>query len=95
MDVLDADELEFNIGVIVFIFVAFSCSPVRNCIQLERHVLHRQNILSEEQNNFYTILIVVHKHIARMFSRFSCEHIQLAKRSLENKAHLNTYRMVL
>lgn len=73
MDVLDADELEFNIGVIVFIFVAFSCSPVCNCIQLERHLLRHQHILSEEEDNFknkvrlYTILIVIHKHAARVF----------------------------
>lgn len=43
VDVLDADELEFNVGVVVFVFVAFSCSSVCDCIQLERHLYH-QNI---------------------------------------------------
>lgn len=45
MDVLDANELEFNVGVVVFIFVAFSCSSVSNCIQLQRHLINRQNTL--------------------------------------------------
>lgn len=36
VDVLDADELELNVGVIVFVFIAFSCSPVCKRIQLER-----------------------------------------------------------
>lgn len=48
MDVLDADELEFNVGVVVFIFVAFSCSSVCDCIQLERHLIDRQNILKKK-----------------------------------------------
>lgn len=36
VDVLNADELEFNVGVIVFIFVALSCSPVCERVQLEK-----------------------------------------------------------
>lgn len=35
VDVLNADELEFNVGVVVFIFVALSCSPVCERVQLE------------------------------------------------------------
>ena len=35
VDVLDTDELEFNVGVVVFVFVAFSCSSVCDCIQLK------------------------------------------------------------
>lgn len=35
MDVLDADELELYVGVIIFIFVAFSCSSVGDGIQLK------------------------------------------------------------
>lgn len=36
VDVLNADELEFNVGVIVFVFIALSCSPVCKCVQLEK-----------------------------------------------------------
>lgn len=50
MDVLDADELEFNVGVVVFVFVALSCSSVRDGIQLEGHLLSSRKIL-EEQNS--------------------------------------------
>lgn len=32
VDVLDADELEFDVGVVVFILVAFSGSSVCDCI---------------------------------------------------------------
>lgn len=39
MDVLNADELELYVGVIVFIFVAFSRSPVCDRVQLERHMI--------------------------------------------------------
>lgn len=49
MDVLDADELEFNVGVVVFIFVAFSRSSVCDCIQLERHLINRQNKLTNSR----------------------------------------------
>lgn len=77
MDVLDADELEFNIGVIVFIFVAFSCSPVGDCIQLERHLLHRQNILFEEQSSFLKkASVVLQKCLWHNIDRGSRAHSQ-------------------
>lgn len=87
MDVLDADELEFYIGVVVFVFVAFSCSSVCDRIQLERHLINHQSMLCQEQNNkkrgftqislCYIILIGVQQ--AHSQEVFCCEYIQLAK----------------
>lgn len=51
VDVLDADELEFDVGVVVFILVAFSGSSVCDCIQLQRKELNHQNMRLEEQKN--------------------------------------------
>lgn len=36
MDVLNADELEFNIGVVVFVFIAFPRRPVGDRVQLHQ-----------------------------------------------------------
>ena len=44
MDVLDADELEFDVGIVVLVLVAFSRSSVCDCIQLIR-----QNIICHEE----------------------------------------------
>lgn len=98
MDVLDADELELNVGIVVFIFVAFSCSSVCDCIQLERHLIHCQNILFQEENNkktwIYTnisyikLIWIQQAHSQDVFKAFAVT-IQLVKHSMENKAHLN------
>lgn len=73
VDVLNADELEFNVGVIVFVFVALSCSPVCKCVQLEKT---SGTHFSGEAEQFkgqacYTTLLLVHKHIAGVFLRRS------------------------
>lgn len=57
MDVLYADELEFNVGIIVFIFITFSCSSVCDGIQLQRHMINCQNMLFQEQNNKNSIIL--------------------------------------
>lgn len=36
VDVLDADELQFDVGVVVLVLIAFSSRPVGHRIQLER-----------------------------------------------------------
>lgn len=40
MDVLDADELEFNVGIIVLVFISLPCSSVRDGIQLQRNTIY-------------------------------------------------------
>lgn len=49
VDVLNADELEFNVGVIVFVFIALSRSPVCECVQLEKtsgtHFFRRSRVI--------------------------------------------------
>ena len=97
VDVLYADELEFDVGVVVFILVAFSGSSVCDCIQLQRHALNHQNILLEERKktttkktSCYAILMIVQQaHSQDVFEGLCCEHIQLPKPTMENKAHLN------
>lgn len=37
VDVFNAHELEFDVGVVIFVLIAFPCSSVRNRIQLETH----------------------------------------------------------
>lgn len=39
MDVLDPNKLEFDVGVVVFVFIPFSCSSVCDRIQLEKKIL--------------------------------------------------------
>lgn len=35
VDVFDADKLEADVGVVVLVFVAFTCCPISQCIQLQ------------------------------------------------------------
>lgn len=37
VDVLDADELQFNVRVVILILIAFSCCPIGHRIQLHTH----------------------------------------------------------
>lgn len=45
MDVLDADELEFNVGVVVFVLIAFARRPVGDRVELRQTFQNMLNIL--------------------------------------------------
>lgn len=62
MYIFNTDELEMNVGVIIFILVSLSSSSVGHCVQLMRNKIDNHSVLSQSINT------------AKLKGEHTCQH---------------------